>query len=179
MVRWGVARTGQMASRWSERMTGQRLLDSQLVNNRLTNNRLTNNRLTQALLLQPAREGYTQLTTRVTPTTRSDSVVEQWIQLGRSEEAELRLLARHAANETIDEFIRRLSENPELQDLIQEQGVGLATEVVGGVRSQTVAADATVERLARSVFRRSSPAAPAAEPTAEPTTKSSPASKKP
>jgi hypothetical protein len=172
MVRRGVARAGQTAARWSDWMADRGLLDSRLVNNRLTNNRLTNNRLTnnrmtQGLLLEPAREGYSRMAAR------RESVVEQWIQLGRSEEPELRLLARRAAQETIDEFIRRLSENPELQDLIQTQSVGLATEVAGGVRSQTVSADAAVERLARSVFRRSS-----AEPAAEPTTEPSPTSKK-
>jgi hypothetical protein len=107
--------------------------------------------LANSRLMQPARQRAEALATR------GESIVERWVRLGRAEEPQIRRMAHFAANDTIDELIRHMADNQEIRQLVQQQSVGLATEVVGGVRSRTVSADALVERLARSLLRRPSP----------------------
>jgi hypothetical protein len=64
-------------------------------------------------------------------------------------------LASRTYGEIIDEFINRLSENPELQALITEQSLGVASEMRDEVRERTVTADNLMEGLVRRVLRRS------------------------
>jgi hypothetical protein len=107
--------------------------------------------LANSRLMQPTRRRAAAMATR------GESIVERWIRLGQAEEPQIRRMARFATNDVIDELIRHMSDNPEIRQLVQQQSVGLATEVVGGVRSRTVSADALVERMARSLLRRPSP----------------------
>ncbi len=93
---------------------------------------------------------------------RGQAEIVRWIQRGQMEEPISRELARLAFGETVDEFIEHLAENREVQELVQQQSVGLASEVVDQVRQRTFTADTLVERIARAVTRR----APRLEPPA-------------
>ncbi len=57
-------------------------------------------------------------------------------------------------HQIVDEFINQLAENPELQDLVTQQGLSLASEARDEVRERTVSADNLVEALARRILRR-------------------------
>jgi hypothetical protein len=48
------------------------------------------------------------------------------------------------------------AQNPEVQELVQTQSIGLAEEVVEEVRERTVSADNFVEGIVRAVLRRPS-----------------------
>jgi len=91
---------------------------------------------------------------------RGQAEILRWIERGQLEEPISRELARLAFGETVDEFIEHLAENREVQELVQQQSVGLASEVVDQVRQRTFTADTLVERIARAVTRR----APRLEP---------------
>ena len=86
--------------------------------------------------------------------TRGESLVSRWTSRGRQEENVSRLIARYITEDTIDDFISQLAENPEVTELVTQQSVGLASEVIDEVREQTVTADTLVERMVRSVLRR-------------------------
>jgi len=79
---------------------------------------------------------------------------QRWIALGREEEAHNRLLAKVAFDKAVDEYIEYLTQNPEVQELVQKQSSGLANEVIEEVRERTVSADTFLEGLARSLLRR-------------------------
>ena len=86
---------------------------------------------------------------------RGQAEMVRWIQRGQLEEPVSRELARLAFGEIVDEFIEHLAENQEVKELVQQQGVGLANEMVGQVRERTFTADTLVERIARAITRRS------------------------
>lgn len=86
--------------------------------------------------------------------TRGQQRVNDWVELGRSQEPGARRMARKAYLEIVDEFISHLAENQELADLVQKKSIGLATEAVDEFRSRTVSADAMAESIVRRILRR-------------------------
>ncbi|MCP4362427.1 MAG: hypothetical protein GY796_30850 [Chloroflexi bacterium] len=98
--------------------------------------------------MQPVHKRIDQLAAQ------GETAVNQWIARGQIEEPQSRLIAREALGETVDEVINHLAENPEIQHLVTQQGVGLAGELVDNVRSRTVTADTVLERLARGFLKR-------------------------
>lgn len=85
---------------------------------------------------------------------RGEQILNGWIENGRIEETHSRAIARHGTSETIDEFLNLLAENKELQNLIAEQGTGIATEALDQARERTVTADEIAERFVRTILRR-------------------------
>ena len=85
---------------------------------------------------------------------RGEEILNGWIENGRTEEAHSRTLARHGTTVSIDEILNLLAENKELQNLITEQGTGLATEALDQARERTVTADDIAERFVRTILRR-------------------------
>lgn len=72
---------------------------------------------------------------------------------GENEYKRSRLLAYEALNDTYQDMLNSLSESEEVQDLIQDHSVGLATEVVEEVRERSVSADNLLDALAQRIFR--------------------------
>ena len=85
---------------------------------------------------------------------RGQEEVDRWIDTGRREERISKDLAEKAFSNTVDSTIHALADNPELQQLIQTQTTGLASEVVEEIRERTVSADIYFEAIARSLLRR-------------------------
>jgi hypothetical protein len=79
---------------------------------------------------------------------------QRWIEIGRAEEPRSRALARTGVQDVINDIVSYLAENPEVADLVQQQSVGLAGEVVEEVRAKTVSADVLAENLVRKLLRR-------------------------
>ncbi len=86
--------------------------------------------------------------------TRGNHAVNRWIERGRQEESTSRQMSLLLMDDIIDDFISNLAENEEIGDLVTQQSMGLAGEVVDTVREQTVTADTIVERVARAILRR-------------------------
>lgn len=104
--------------------------------------------LTNSRLMQPIQRRLDHATQR------GQDEITRWIQRGQDEDPISRQLARLAFAEIVDEFISQLAVNKEVQELVQQQGVSLAGEVVDQVRERTFTADTIIERIARSVTRR-------------------------
>jgi hypothetical protein len=64
------------------------------------------------------------------------------------------LLNRVLASEQLDRVVAHIAESDEVRDALRQQSAGMADEVTGELRSRTIAADASLERFARSVIRR-------------------------
>ncbi|MFM8319584.1 MAG: hypothetical protein ACKOC5_01615 [Chloroflexota bacterium] len=98
--------------------------------------------------LSPLRRGVEALAQR------GEQVVDGWIEQGRYEDQAGRQLAQLALSEQVDTAISYLTENEEVQELVQSQGVGLVDEVVEEARERTMSADNFLEAIVRSVLRR-------------------------
>ena len=108
--------------------------------------------VTSSRLMRPAQRGYNKLAAR------GEVQVEAWIDAGRRAEQHSRALARQAAfdgtDEAIDEMVGILAQKPEVRDLVTQQSVGMAQEVMNVVRQRTAAEDTRWERRVRSLLRR-------------------------
>jgi hypothetical protein len=89
---------------------------------------------------------------------RGEATAERWTERGRGEEQVSRALTEQVVDELIQdiaiEVMTRLAQKPEVREMVQQQSVSLAGEVVGQVRQGTASTDAFLERLARALIRR-------------------------
>ena len=89
---------------------------------------------------------------------RGQAQVNYWRELGRAEEAQSRALAQNAAEQLIDTTVDAVGSDPRVrgivQDIIAQQGMGMAEEAVEEVRERTVTGDMLLERPVRSLLRR-------------------------
>lgn len=85
-------------------------------------------------------------------------IVDRWIDTGRAAEQRSRALARQAAFEGEDEVMTQvigvLATKPEVRDLITQQSVGMAEEVMNQLRARTYVSDAKWENRIRRLLRR-------------------------
>lgn len=65
-----------------------------------------------------------------------------------------RLLEGVLWSEQLDRIVTHIAESDQVRVAVTQQGFGLADEVAGELRSRTAAADALLERVARSMIRR-------------------------
>jgi hypothetical protein len=89
---------------------------------------------------------------------QGESIIERWAERGRVEEQVSRALAEQSMSGLVDEVVAEamhLAQKPEVRELPQQQSVSMAGEVIGEVRQRTASTDATLERLARTMLRRS------------------------
>ena len=94
---------------------------------------------------------------------RATMTMDRWADRGRMEEQQSRDLAQEAVVSVIDEVLDYMARNPEVRQLIEQQGMSMAESAVGEVRERTATADMWIERIARSLLHR-----PASEETAQP-----------
>lgn len=86
------------------------------------------------------------------------TLVERWIDTGRAAEQRGRALARTAAfegeDEVMDQVIGVMATKPEVRDLITQQGMGMAEEVMNVLRERTFVSDTKWELRIRRILRR-------------------------
>lgn len=86
---------------------------------------------------------------------RGETILESWIETGRREEQLSRSLVREQAfDDLVNEVLDYLAAKPEIRDLVQDQGVGMAEEVVGEFRSRSSDIDSLLARVADAILRR-------------------------
>jgi hypothetical protein len=78
-----------------------------------------------------------------------------------------RMLDRVLASEQLDRVVAQIAESDEVRDALRQQSAGMADEVTDELRSRTIAADARLERFARSLIRRRPPTRDGESPGAE------------
>jgi hypothetical protein len=103
---------------------------------------------TRSWLIPPLRRRYNALVER------GEDELNRWTSLGRSEYIRSRVMAQTAVESTYQETIDTLANDPEIQELIQTQGIGLAGEVVDELRERSVSADNFLDGFVRALLRR-------------------------
>lgn len=113
--------------------------------------------------LDPLRARFEEMVYRATMT------LDRWADRGRMEEQQSRDMAQEAVVSVIDELLDYMARNPEVRELIEQQGLSMAETAVDEVRERTATADMWIERIARGLLHR-----PASENPAQPAAISSP-----
>ena len=85
---------------------------------------------------------------------RGQDEVERLVNVGKLEYQHSYRLAKTAFQSTINESINTLADNPEIHNLIETQGVGLANEVIEETRERSVTADNFIDDILRALLRR-------------------------
>jgi hypothetical protein len=80
---------------------------------------------------------------------RRQADIARWREAGRQAEHEGRLTAQEALSSSTREVFGYMAQEPQVRDLIEQQGVTMASTALGVVRSRTVTADRWVERVVR------------------------------
>ncbi|NTU83854.1 MAG: hypothetical protein HGA45_31520 [Chloroflexales bacterium] len=88
------------------------------------------------------------------PTMLDDPDLRRWIGLGQSEAQRSRELASVAIVSLVEEAVNYLASEPAVQQIVQEQGTTLASDVLGEVREYSVSGDTFVDGLVRRLLRR-------------------------
>jgi hypothetical protein len=83
-----------------------------------------------------------------------EETMEEWVDRGRREEEQARRTARYAAAGLVGEVFDYLARSPDVRELLERQGVGMAETAVEDVRERTTAADALVDRFIHTLIRR-------------------------
>jgi hypothetical protein len=103
--------------------------------------------------------------------TRRQADIARWREAGRQAEHEGRLTAREALASSTHEVFGYMAQEPQVRELIQQQGVTMASTALGEVRARTATADRWVERVVRRALRMQpleEPATPTTSPPATP-----------
>lgn len=84
-----------------------------------------------------------------------ESAVQSWIRTGRKEDQlSRRLVLEQAYENLVNEVLDYVAQKPEIRDLVQDQGVGMAEEMVGTLRERSTSADSFLAEKAAAIFRR-------------------------
>jgi hypothetical protein len=112
------------------------------------------NPVTSSRLLRPVRHTFDHVVSK------GESVLESWIQTGRREELLSRSLVLDEAYEgLVNDALDYVAQKPEIRDLVQDQGVGMAEEIVGELRARSTDVDSYLANKANAIFRRQREAA--------------------
>ncbi|HEX5159878.1 MAG TPA: hypothetical protein VFW17_21900 [Ktedonobacterales bacterium] len=100
---------------------------------------------------------------------RATMTLDRWADRGRMEEQQSRDMTQEAVVSVIDELLDYMARNPEVRELIEQQGMSMAETAVDEVRERSATADMWIERIARGLLHR-----PASENPEQPAAISSP-----
>lgn len=85
---------------------------------------------------------------------RRDDEVERLIRIGRVEERDGRKLAAVATDELISELLARVGNDPEVSNIIQNQSVDMAGDMLDDFRQGTIKADKRLDQVIRRLLGR-------------------------
>ncbi len=104
--------------------------------------------ITDSRLAAPARRRASALSAQV-----MDETV-RLIQIGRQEEALGRTTSREVADHIMDDIFDYMAENPEVAELVRQQGRGMVAENLDVVRLRTANRDSSLETIVRNLLHR-------------------------
>ena len=108
--------------------------------------------LTKSRLWRPVQERFDIYSER------GESIVNSWMNIGRREEQVSRALVRQQAyEETVNDVIDYLAQKPEVRELVQQQSVGMAGEIVDDIRERSSEYDTLLEERVNKLLRRKRP----------------------
>jgi len=86
---------------------------------------------------------------------RGEKVIDRLIMKGRLEEQNSRLiLQQKVIDDVVNEFLEYLILKTNVQELIQEEGVSVAGDVIGQFQEQSAAVDSILEQKLKSIFHK-------------------------
>ncbi len=85
---------------------------------------------------------------------RGQSKIEQWTARGREETEQSLQVTQTAVTSTMDETIAYMAQNPALEELVQQQGMSLAQQMLEQVRQMCLSADYMLEGSIRYLLHR-------------------------
>ena len=90
--------------------------------------------------------------------TRGEKVVDRLIMKGRMEEQNSRqIVQQKAIDDLVNEVMEYIILKTEVKQLLQEEGVNMAGDMVGEFREQSEAVDSLMEQKLRSLFGKRAP----------------------
>ena len=105
--------------------------------------------LVNSRLAAPARTRVVALSERI-----ADEIADR-VQIGRQQEAIGRLTSRDVADHVMDDIFGYMAENPEVAELVRQQGRGMVAENLDVVRLRTANRDSSLETVVRNLLHRS------------------------
>ncbi len=117
--------------------------------------------VTSSRLARPWQQRYDQLADR------GAGIVDRWVQTGRIEEPRSRAMMLGVAGQAIDDTIDELAELEGVQQIVQQQSVGMATMMVGEARERTATGDNLIEQITHRLLRRPPPSSGAPSAASE------------
>jgi hypothetical protein len=116
--------------------------------------------ITNSWIFDPVRDQYDYAAAR------GEKVIDRLIRKGRREEQNSRLILQQ---KNIDDLVNELLEyvilKTELQQIIEEGGIGMAGGVVDEFREQSASVDTTLEQKLKSIFHKRVPSQPVTPPS--------------
>jgi hypothetical protein len=85
---------------------------------------------------------------------RGQSKIEHWVARGREETEQGVQVTQTAVTSTMDETITYMAQNPALEELVQQQGMSLAQQMLEQVRQMCLSADYMLEGSIRYLLHR-------------------------
>lgn len=102
----------------------------------------------QSRLLKPIRYEFNQLVEK------GEIILHRWAETGLIEEEKSRSMTSSVFTKALDQSISYLAANQEMQELVQSQSAGLASEVIEETRERAVSADTFLEGIVRNIVRK-------------------------
>ncbi len=84
---------------------------------------------------------------------RGERELHRLMEVGRAEEEHSQVLFQTAIRTTTESTIHGITTNQEVRELVQQQSIGIATEIIEEIREHGISLDSFVERTVRHLFR--------------------------
>lgn len=105
--------------------------------------------LANSRLAAPARKRFVALAERL-----ADGIADR-VQIGREQEAIGRLTSRDVVDHIMDDIFGYMAENPEIAELVRQQGRGMVSQNLDLVRKRSAVRDSALEGVVRKLLHRS------------------------
>ncbi len=118
--------------------------------------------ITNSWIFSPIRHGYEHAAAR------GEQAVDRIMMRGRREELNSRrMVQRKALDDAINQVLEYFLTGTDIQELVEEQGIGVATGMLDEYREQSAEVDTLLERRVKNLFRKRAHSEPAASPKPE------------
>jgi hypothetical protein len=115
--------------------------------------------LTNSWIFSPVKDRYEHAAAR------GEEAVERLMMRGRREELNSRrMVQRKALDDLVNDLLEYVVVKTDVQELIEEEGIGMATGMLDEYREQSADVDALLERRVKAIFRRGASSHPATPP---------------
>ena len=102
--------------------------------------------LTSSRGFQPINDRFDQVVAR------GERIVYDWMEAGRRGEKTSQAILQKTTDDVIGDVVNMLAKRPEISELVQQQGIGMAEDLTDQLQGRTAAADTILERIVFSLI---------------------------